>query len=308
MKNSSTKQLMLWLNESVARPTTRHFIQSYARRYSTMVGLVCIGGYPKSGTTWISKMIAYYLGLPWVGHTDLAIGFPSVVHHHWDYHPTLDGSTFIVRDGRDVIVSIYLNLIKGYLATETSFAELGVASPGRLIRSHFGRYARLRHRFQSLYGSSFEPEDTLGNLPKFIESEMEKPFISEARTSWPDYVSSWLNRPKHVTVIKYEDMLEQPEAVLGSLLRILLQEEPNSEDILYVVQRFSFSRMTGRSPGEESRQSFARKGISGDWINHFSPEACQVFDSYAGNLLIELGYESDHQWIHSLSAKSDTAD
>lgn len=304
MKNGSTKQLMLWFYDSVVKPASRSIFRFYAKRYGAAMGLVYVGGYPKSGTTWISKMVAHYLGLPWVGHTDIAFGFPAVVHHHWDYQPAFDRSILVLRDGRDVMVSIYMNMVKGYLAVEESLSELGRASPGRVVRSHVGRHANLRRRFRYLYGTNFDPWDTDRNLPKFIESEMKEPFIPEAKTPWPRYVSAWMDRAKQVTCVKYEDMLDQPGLALKSLLRAF-DEEPKDEDISYVVRRFSFARMTGRMPGVEDRRSFARKGVSGDWRNHFSLEARQVFDHYAGDVLIRLGYEVDHHWAQASEGVSD---
>jgi hypothetical protein len=42
-----------------------------------------------------------------------------------------------------------------------------------------------------------------------------------------------------------------------------------------------------------------RKGVIGDWRNHFTEEACKVFDQFAGNELIRLGYEKDHSWVQN---------
>jgi hypothetical protein len=39
-----------------------------------------------------------------------------------------------------------------------------------------------------------------------------------------------------------------------------------------------------------------RKGTIGSWQNHFSAEHKRVFKELAGNLLIDLGYEQDHDW------------
>jgi len=47
----------------------------------------------------------------------------------------------------------------------------------------------------------------------------------------------------------------------------------------------------------EDKKSFLRKGISGDWKTHFSLEAKQVFNYYAGDILIGLGYEKDGTWL-----------
>lgn len=308
MNNGDFKQLLLWLNDSAAKPISRSLMQRYAKHYGATGKLIYVGGYPKSGTTWVSKMIAHYIALPWIGHTYLALGFPAVIHHHWDYHPAFDRSIVVTRDGRDVMVSIYMNLIKGYLATEESLAELGTASPGRLVRRYLGRHAALRRRLRYLYGPDFEPWDVVTNLPKFIDAEMQKPFIPEARTPWPQYVADWRNRSRQATFVKYEDMLERPTIVLSSLIQTGFHEEARSEDISYVVQRFSFTRMTGRRPGEEDRQSFARKGVAGDWVSHFSPESREVFDHYAGDVLMELGYEADRSWVQQQGIVPDATD
>jgi len=39
-----------------------------------------------------------------------------------------------------------------------------------------------------------------------------------------------------------------------------------------------------------------RKGIIGDWKNHFTPAHKQAFKEVAGQLLIDLGYEKDFNW------------
>jgi hypothetical protein len=64
-----------------------------------------------------------------------------------------------------------------------------------------------------------------------------------------------------------------------------------------VTEEFSFERQSGRRSGEENKGSFLRKGVVGDWRGRFSPEAREVFDRYAGEELILLGYERDRSWV-----------
>ena len=40
-----------------------------------------------------------------------------------------------------------------------------------------------------------------------------------------------------------------------------------------------------------------RKGIVGDWKNYFNKEAREIFNHYAGDQLIKLGYEKDRSWV-----------
>ena len=63
-----------------------------------------------------------------------------------------------------------------------------------------------------------------------------------------------------------------------------------------VVDNYSFENQTRRKPGEENINSFLRKGVSGDWKNHFNSQAKEVFKYHAGDLLIKLGYEKDKNW------------
>ena len=71
-------------------------------------------------------------------------------------------------------------------------------------------------------------------------------------------------------------------------------DEQNLND---AIDRFSFERMTGRKRGTEDRSNFIRKGVIGDWANHFTRETAEIFDHYAGDMLVEMGYESDRNWI-----------
>lgn len=44
------------------------------------------------------------------------------------------------------------------------------------------------------------------------------------------------------------------------------------------------------------KSSTFRKGIVGDWMNHMTPEHKAAFKEVAGQLLIDLGYETDEDW------------
>jgi len=59
-----------------------------------------------------------------------------------------------------------------------------------------------------------------------------------------------------------------------------------------VVQRNAFSVASGgRQPGEADPTSFVRKGIAGDWKNHFDEECNRLYCETAGEVLTAAGYE-----------------
>jgi hypothetical protein len=60
------------------------------------------------------------------------------------------------------------------------------------------------------------------------------------------------------------------------------------------VDKARFERWSkGRKRGKEDSSSFFRKGIVGDWRNFFTDRDEAIFREEAGDLLRELGYESD---------------
>jgi hypothetical protein len=56
-------------------------------------------------------------------------------------------------------------------------------------------------------------------------------------------------------------------------------------------------RQTGRAPGHADPTQHIRKGVVGDWRNHFSREAAETFQQLFGAALVRLGYEADDRWI-----------
>jgi lipopolysaccharide transport system ATP-binding protein len=58
----------------------------------------------------------------------------------------------------------------------------------------------------------------------------------------------------------------------------------------------SFKNRAGRKPGEEDVTSHYRKGVSGDWQNHFTDNIKAAFKEKFGQILIDTGYEKDMNW------------
>jgi len=70
-----------------------------------------------------------------------------------------------------------------------------------------------------------------------------------------------------------------------------------AERVLGIVWENDFATKTnGRAPGREDPKSHYRKGAAGDWRNHFSPHHIARFKAQYGDLLVKLGYETDHEW------------
>lgn len=300
--NKAQKEILLWFSRYI-RFSAIAGTRLVARYFGNVINFSHVCGYPKSGTTWVTHMVAQYLGIPFVHVYYLPQTFQGQLHHHWDYHPSFDRSIYVIRDGRDVMISIYMNTIKNLMYRKGELSNLGKSSITRTLVNNIGHYSNLNRRMRFLFGNKFDPWDLKNNLPRFIEAEMQKPFIHAVNQTWPNHVKEWKMNGNQTVFVKYEELLDDCERTLSNTLEEFLNEEINMDDLTYAVDRYSFKRQTGRKPGEEDRTSFARKGIKDDWKNHFTKQACEVFDYYAGDLLVELEYETNRNWVDKFSSK-----
>jgi lipopolysaccharide transport system ATP-binding protein len=97
-------------------------------------------------------------------------------------------------------------------------------------------------------------------------------------------------------LVKYEDLLTRDEDILADVLlrRCRLSVDPGL--FRDAVRRYRFEAFSGRKPGSEDLSSHQRKGVAGDWRNHFTPRLINEFKARYGSLLIATGYEKDNKW------------
>lgn len=112
-------------------------------------------------------------------------------------------------------------------------------------------------------------------------------------------MQAWAQHEQAICV-RYEDLLHDPVSEFSrAVFQIGLEVDQFA--IERAVARNSFRKVTaGRRPGEESRESFFRKGISGDWKNYFDGTTVDAFKRSQGgrwnDLLVQLGYEKRLDW------------
>jgi len=210
----------------------------------------------------------------------------------------------VVRDPRDVLVSAYFSHKKSHPTAE--WPEL------------------IAHR------------DRLRSVSKseglMLEMEFSRPFFEDMLT-W-DYeqrnvleirMEDLTRQPITVLlrIMDHLDMLELDDSSLRSTFRTLAR---TSNRLSYKGHRFmpgrlplipaprhrmnslppsavedivaarTFERLTGRSKGQENTSSHLRKGVPGDWRNHFDPSHVEAFRRRYNDLVMRLGYETDPDW------------
>lgn len=251
------------------------------RRLGERLGYFLVSEYPKSGGTWFGKMAAEAIQIPYPEHSVLPIGCPAAIHNHWRFHPGFRRAWYICRDGRDVLVSLYFH--------RTRFLDRPDTPIGR----------RTRAALERVLGADFDPADSRANMGRFIQHEFANP-RSSFGANWRDHVLGWIgdgsNRP-HVHVVRYESLLEDAVGTLGQAVSWACGKDASEWVLENTVEKHSMARQTGRAPGSEDRSNFIRKGIAGDWMNHFTRETAVMFDELAGDALVRLGYEPDRDWV-----------
>ncbi len=269
--------------KALLRTTSHHVTWFLGTRFPDTIPLVFVTGYPKSGTTWACQLVADYLRLPYPRFTLLPVGCPAAVQGHQRVWKRYRKGVYVLRDGRDVLVSQYF--------FHARFVPEG---------DHPRVTARLRRIFPGLVNK----ENVRDNFTPFLERQLRKP--ASARANWADHVRSYFEvKNPNVVLLRYEDLLHDGEKTLAEAMARLTDEEPDFQRSSDALRKYSFRKLAGRPPGHEDRSSFLRKGQTGDWVNHFTREAAEIFDHYCGEMLITAGYEHDHAWVRSCPQASD---
>ncbi len=236
------------------------------------LGYYLVNEYPKSGGSWLGQMLAAALGLPFPRNR-LPMLSPSIMHGHYLNPWNIKKAVIIWRDGRDVLVSQYYHsLFKN---------ERGNARLVDITRDDL--------RFKDY-------DDIKANLPLFLKYVYETK--KHPRFSWKDFVDSWADNRQAIHV-KYEDLRLNTSYELQRIVKEIAGIELHENRAQQIAYEYSFEKLSKRKSGNENKNSFMRKGIIGDWKNHFTKETKELFAGYAGDALITLGYEKDYSWVRA---------
>jgi len=206
---------------------------------------------------------------------------------------------YIYRDIRDVVVSayFYFNDLNETDMRITKFCSLLAGGPSFLLGYYRGRKKMARYI-----------EDLcIGNLDWF----------NEFTGTWSQHVISWWEMKRQRADLRfvsasYEQLLSDTASVLLEIIQKLGLSKPSDAQVHTAVERQSLEalrRHFKQSPSEvktpftkEFNLKFLRKGKSGDWRNFLSPQMGRIIHKYHGEMLFELGYESDPKWYSKLRA------
>lgn len=230
---------------------------------------VLVNEFPKSGGSWPAQMLSEALDLPFPRNR-LPVFHSSILHGHYLTKTNIPKTVIVWRDGRDVAVSWYFHFVVGHEKLSDRARQIIHSGAGIL-----------------------EPENFEESFPLALEYFLKKPRYPGY--NWASFVERWVDN-ENVVHVKYEDLKANASAELqrityelyGTRIDIFRAEE--------IVEKYSFKKQSGRDPGATDSKKYLRKGIVGDWKNHFSDTSKILFHDQAGSQLIKLGYENSSEW------------
>ncbi|XP_027141938.1 sulfotransferase family 2, cytosolic sulfotransferase 3 isoform X1 [Larimichthys crocea] len=258
----------LLLPKETHSPESLKFVRKYTFSDSDVLAVT----YPKSGTIWMQEILPLLLNggdltpihtipnwdrAPWLEETRLAVVVdqlpsPRALVSHLPYHlmpPSFLASKakviYVMRNPKDVVVSsYYFHQMAGFLPDPGTFEEF---------------------------------------MEKFLEGRV-------LFGKWTDHVKSWKHTElgDRIMYITYEEMVQDLPAALRRMSDFL-GRNLSEEVIEKIAENCSFETMKTNTMSnfslipkvlmDDNKSPFLRKGVVGDWKNHFSSEQLTRFIS-----------------------------
>ncbi|EAW38817.1 sulfotransferase domain-containing protein [Lyngbya sp. PCC 8106] len=286
-------------------------------------------GHHKSGSTWIEtliKQVCYQLKLkPYIASN------PELFNSNLDSYMHRENIDFIcytnaeihfvkpilekikgfhvIRDPRDIIVSAYFS--HRYSHSTESWPELNdyrkelehlTKDQGLLFVMEYLSCMKVDGVELNIFG---QMQEWNYNLPNVLEIKFEEMITNPYK--------------KFLDILQFLDLLDDsPYISVKSMSSYLFSETLNrginkinpslkkkisfnskiyAWQALNIIYEHDFARYArGRKPGQEDVKSHNRKGVAGDWKNHFEEKHKQLFKEKYGSLLVQLGYEQNNDW------------
>ncbi|KAM4633889.1 sulfotransferase 2B1-like isoform 2-T3 [Polymixia lowei] len=243
--------------------------------------------YPKSGTTWMQEILPLMLN-----GGDLT---PVKTIPNWDRVPWLEETrTALVVDRltspRAMVTHLPYNLMPTSFYNSKAKVIYVTRNPKDVMVSsyHFHQMARFL--------------DDPGTFQEFMDKFLEGQVLFG---KWTDHVKSWRHTElgDRILYITYEEMVQD---LRGALRRFsdFLGSNLSEEVIQRIAEHCCFNSMKTNCMSnyslvpqeimDSNKSPFLRKGITGDWKNHFSPEQEARFSAVIGAEM--EGETSSYPW------------
>jgi adenylylsulfate kinase len=250
------------------------------KRYPYKRRILFVAGLPKSGTTWMNKLLSM---VP--GYCSRTIYDPSRSTMLHDVSPM----TFqLLPQYAYSVAKLHTRYTHYNFNTILNYADRFVLMYRDLRDMCVSRYFHVLNeetqRHYKLYHSLPKEEGILHSI-NIIRKEYVK-WVAD----W--YEVAQANSDKILTV-RYEDLHAD---VSGTMKKVLsFYEIPYQEALLEKMAETQLRKPVALKESLAKGET-KRRGIIGEWREHFTQEHKDYFKDFAGPLLIQLGYEQDNEW------------
>lgn len=238
-----------------------------------------VAGLPKSGTTWLESMLSTFPGF-----SDLML--PEAVAYEQRYGEShtfqLADSTFQRLAKAQLVLKLHLN------GTAHNVNTLRMAGLRWVVLFRDLRDVAVSYIFY-VQRTTYHPDHR--QYAKLSTKEALHRFANHWLPQYVQWVNSWqvYADTDDCLILTYETLRNNPEEALARVVNhYRLGYSP--EAIANVVAAHNFRK-------KAQKDGFYRKGISGDWANHFGPALRQKYQQVLGDFLIDYGYESNSEWV-----------
>jgi len=248
---------------------------------------VFVTGYPRSGNTWVNRLLSDLLDSPMTTPAPNAEnatkfcktgnGGYTIFKTHWapfslwsdrergvkdpadfyihDYWRGQVPIVFVQRDPRDVAVSAMFYLDLKPTAANLRLVVLGMVDGDYWLRANAGIY--------------------------------------HVQGAYLDFVQGWLDEPKAIK-IKYEDLHHNPIDTMAGVLAKITAKHYSKLEIAAAFERLAFYKWEPEYPHS------MRRGQVGDWRHHFNQANGALITEALGNLMLSQDYTDSRGWWEGL--------
>jgi len=252
----------------------------HLRRYPYDRKVLFVAGLPKSGTTWMSKLLGMIPGYyertiydpsrMMMFHDISSMVFelmPAYAHSVMKLHTKYSTENFeVIKDYVDKFIIMYRDL-----------RDMTVSRYFHVVNDE-------SHRHYQLYHQMSQEDGILHSIN----------ITGQAYVSWvKDWHEMAQAHPEMIIEVRYEELNADARGTMNKVLSFFNIAADNG-----LLERMAATQLKTPVNLKESlsRGDTKRKGIVGDWRNLFTQKHKDYFKEMAGQLLIDLGYEHDLNW------------